>query len=261
MNGSSATRRAGAQVDAPARLLAKRVERAERGADHGRGDAVAEDERERQAVERGVVDRGAGVAQVEGVDKGMRAVLRHERFLDDDVLAAGAAQAGDVPVVLDAVVGARHQKHAGVGRRVGLERRRDAAQDHPLAEVAAARKRPAAGEAKAAGDPLDRAGRRYRGRELRAVVLAPDILLSLRRQDREVPVVHAQHAENPAARPAHRGDLGDRLVEDAGVEFVAAVALRLQGAQQPVLLEIGEGLVGQAAQFLGPPRPLGQRRQ
>ena len=73
--------------------------------------------------------------------------------------------------------------------------------------------------------------------------------------------MHAQHAENPAARPAHRGNFGDRLVEYAGVEFVAAVALRLQGAQQPVILEIGKGLVGQAAQFLASPRPLGQRRQ
>ena len=73
--------------------------------------------------------------------------------------------------------------------------------------------------------------------------------------------MRAQYAEDPAARPAYRGDLGDCPVEHAGVEFVAAVALRLQGAQDSLLLEIGEGLVGQAAQFLGPPYPLGQRRQ
>ena len=71
----------------------------------------------------------------------------------------------------------------------------------------------------------------------------------------------AQHAENPAARPAHRGDFGDRLVEHAGVEFVAAIALRLHRAQEAQFLELRDGLVGQAAQFLGPPCPLGQRRQ
>ena len=70
-----------------------------------------------------------------------------------------------------------------------------------------------------------------------------------------MPVVRAQHAEDPAARAARRGDFGDGLVKYAGVEFVAAVTLRLQRAQQPQLLEIGEGLVGQAAQFLGPPCP------
>ena len=191
----------------------------------------------------------------------MGAVLRHQRFVDDDILAAGTAQPGDVPVVFDPVVGAWHQEHPRVGRRIAVERRRDAAEDDPLAVIAAAGKRPPAGEAKSAGNAFDLPGRRYRGRELSTVVLAPNVFLGLRRQDREMPVVHSQYAEDPAARTAHGGDLRDGLVEHARVELVAAIALRLQRAQEALFLEIGEGFVGQPAQLLGPQRPLTQRRQ
>ena len=71
-----------------------------------------------------------GQYQLEDVGEAQRPVLGHEDFVDDDVVAAGAAQADGVPDVVDDVVGAREQERAEVGGpvvRVGD----DLAQQHP----------------------------------------------------------------------------------------------------------------------------------
>src|SRR5579871_4190626 len=48
---------------------------------------------------------------------------------------------------------------------------------------------------------------------------------------------------------------------DPGVELVAAIALGLKRAKQPGLLEIGKGLLGQAAQLFGIGGALAHRRE
>jgi hypothetical protein len=96
---------------------------------------------------------------------------------------------------------------------------------------------------------------------LDAVVLAPHILLRLRREQRQMPIVGAHDGEDPAGGAAHRAHLGHRLVEGAGIELETAMALGLHRPKQARFLEIGEGFVGQPAQLLGPRRPLADRRQ
>src|SRR5215472_7599243 len=76
-----------------------------------------------------------------------------------------------------------------------------------------------------------------------------------------MPVVDADDAEDPGARPTDRADLHDRLVEDVGVELIAAIAPRLQPAKQPGVLEVGKSLVREATQPLGLHRALAQHRQ
>ena len=250
-----------AQVHPHLRLLAKGVERAERHTD-GRGrDRVRKDGAKRQPVERPVIEFLAGVAQMKRIEVGVRAIFGHERVFDHDILAARAAEAGHVPIVVDLIVAARDQKHPGVGRRAVFDRRGNAAERCPLAIIAAAGERPAAAQPKSAINPLDRAGRRQRGRDLDAVVFAPDVLLSLRRKQRQMPVVHADHAEDPAARSADCRGFDDRLIEGLRIELIAAPALWLDAAKQAGLLEVVEGLVRQPPQFLCIGCPLAQYRQ
>jgi hypothetical protein len=66
-----------------------------------------------------------------------------------------------------------------------------------------------------------------------------------------MPVVNAHDPEDPSARAADRADLDDGSVERGGLELIAAVALGLQAAKEPGLLEVHEGLVGQATESLG----------
>src|SRR6266508_5656623 len=80
--------------------------------------------------------------------------------------------------------------------------------------------------------PLHRPRGRQRRRKLDARVLAPDVVLRLRREEAEVPVVNANDAEDPGARAADGADLHDGLVERAGIELVAAVALGLETAKE-----------------------------
>ena len=74
------------------------------------------------------------------VEIGVGTVFRYEGVLDDDVLATGAAEPHDAPIVVDCVIRTRQQKGAGIGRAAWLARWRDASEDDPLAEVAAAGK-------------------------------------------------------------------------------------------------------------------------
>ena len=76
-----------------------------------------------------------------------------------------------------------------------------------------------------------------------------------------MPVVHANDAEDPAGRGAHRAGFDDRLKEDGGIELEPLPALRLQAAEEAGLLEIRKGLVGQAAQLFGAPHALLDRRE
>src|SRR5207237_1663525 len=131
------------------------------------------------------------------------------------------------------------------------ERRDNAAAPGPVTEVAPARERPPAPQTESSVDALDRPSGRQRRRELEARVLAPDVVLRLGREEREVPVVDADDAEDPGARAAHSADFHDGLIERARIELVAAIPLGLQAAKKPGVLELREGLVGQPAERLG----------
>ena len=93
------------------------------------------------------------------------AVVRHERVLDHDALAAGAAQTEHEPVVDDLVVALRQHDVADVGdRRAAARRPEEDAEQHPVGIVDAAaenahlpemRKPPFAGVAFPIGAKLD----------------------------------------------------------------------------------------------------------
>src|SRR5436190_24333417 len=76
-----------------------------------------------------------------------------------------------------------------------------------------------------------------------------------------MPVMSAHDGEDPPRGATCRGNLDDSLIKGAGVELEPAIALGLHRAEEAGLLKIGEGLVGQAAQLLGPRRALADRRQ
>src|SRR5262249_19581282 len=159
--------------------------------------------------------------------------FRHDRLVHHQILAASAAQTDSVPRVVDRVLIAWHEEGAHVGRFALVDRRRHAAEHGPLAEVAPAGERPAAAQAKAAGDALAGPGGREGRRKLDTGVFSPDVSLPPRREEREVPVVHADHAENPGARPADRAELHDGAIQRRWIELVAAVALGLETAKEP----------------------------
>ena len=73
--------------------------------------------------------------------------------------------------------------------------------------------------------------------------------------------MNADDAEDPAGRAADGADLDDGLVERGRIELVAAIALGLEAAKEPGLLEVREGLVGQPPESLGRDGALAQRRQ
>src|SRR5271166_294676 len=248
-------------IDALGRLFSERLECAERGANGRSRDAVRKDEAEGQTIERCVVYYGAGMPQIKRVRVGMRAVFRHKCVIDDDVLAACRAQAHDVPVVVDDIVAARHQEDARIRRLAAFGRRHQPAQHRPLAEIAATGERPTPTETKPAVDPLHCPGRGQRCRKLNTGVFAPDILLRLRREDRQMPIVDADNPEDPGARPAYGADLDDRLVKDVEIELVPAVAPWLQRPKKTRPLKIRKSLVGQPPQLLGPRSALPQNRQ
>ena len=73
--------------------------------------------------------------------------------------------------------------------------------------------------------------------------------------------MNADDAEDPGARAADGADLHDGLVERTGIELVAAVALGLEAAKEPGLLEICECLVGQPPELFGMDGAVAQRRE
>src|SRR2546427_457504 len=250
-----------ARGNARRRLVAKRRERSQRDADGRGADARRKDEPEGQAVEWRVVDDGAGIRQIERIAVRVGPVLGHEGIVHHQILAPGAAEPDRIPRVVDRVVRAWDQKGPRVRGGSFLEGRRDAAEHGPVAEVAPARERPAAMEAETSIDPLHGPRGRQRRRKLDARVLTPDAVMRLRREEAEMPVVNTDHAEDPGARAADGSDLYDRLVERAGIELVAAIALGLETTKEPGLLEVSEGLVGQPPELFGMDGAFAQRRE
>ena len=149
---------------------------------------------------------------------------RHEDVLDDDGVAAGAPQADHMPDVVDAVFGARDQEAAEVDRPAVLDDR--AAEEGPCGVVATRRPVPRSVDQIAAVDHDARAHRGVGRRDTHVGVLAPDLVLGLLVEQRQVPVVHADDRTHPAGGTAGAGQPADRLVEQCGVALQPAPLLR-----------------------------------
>ncbi len=102
---------------------------------------------------------GAGA----GVREGQHAVRRDEHVMGSDVLAAGAGEPVDEPVVDDLDIADRQQEEGALVGRRGTLGRDEAAELDPARMVAAAGEGPASGEAIAALDRHRRSGRRKAG--------------------------------------------------------------------------------------------------
>src|SRR5262249_60196248 len=109
------------------------------------------------------------------------------------VLLCAPGEARDVPVVDDRIVGWREQEGPHVRDRAVA--RSDAAEEHPLAVVTAARERPATREPEAAVHALHLPRRRVRRADEYAGVLPPDVPLCRLGEEPELPVVDPDHAD------------------------------------------------------------------
>ena len=132
------------------------------------------------------------------------------------------------------------------------------AEKQPVAMLGAARKAPAAAELVAAFDGHGLAGGHVGRCDPHAGILAPHILLGLRRKQRELPWVHADHAEHPGRGHAALGQFHLDGVEHARVHLVAAPALGLQHAEEPFARHLLDGFVTDAAFRIRLERALGQ---
>ena len=163
------------------------------------------------------------------------------------VLLPVPAESDHVPVVDDGDVALRHQHRARLLAVAVVDHARG---QHPVGVVDAAGELVAPAPDDAAVDRPRLAGRRHAVRQLRGRVLAPDILLRLRRVGRELQDVVGEHHVHPGLRAAAaRQRLAD-FAQHIVVVLEAAVARRLADAQQIVGEIVADGLVRAAAQRL-----------
>ena len=186
--------------------------------------------------------------------------LGDEHVLDHDVVGAGAAQADDVPDVDDRVVLARDHEGLEVDDvAVGVEDQ--PAEQHPRAVVAAGGEAPLAGQGVAALGDDGLARRGVRRAQPGAGVLAPDGLLRLVGEQRDLPRVDADHAGDPAGRAAGARDVAHGGVEVDRVGLEAVEALGLEELEEAGVLELLDVGLGDDPEPLGLLRPLPERGQ
>ncbi|MDT4838527.1 hypothetical protein FQZ97_722860 [compost metagenome] len=222
------------------------VEGAFQRADARGAHGAHEDLRERQAVQRQVVDSKARAGAHGAIDGAVGAVAGDEHVVDDDIVAAGGAQAQHVPVAHDPVVGARQQEGAVVVSAAGFGGRYQSTQEDPVAQFAAAGELPVAGEAVAAFDRGDLADRHVGRGDQRSGVITPDLLLRAFIEQGQLPVVHADHAVDPGGGHAAPGQRHLDAEEGLRVEFIATVAARLQHLEKARSLHVRDGFGGDA---------------
>jgi hypothetical protein len=201
---------------------------------------------------------GAGAPR--DVREAERAVGGDEGAVDDDVVAARAAQPHRVPHVVDAVVAVRQQERAEVhGPFLGVEH--DAAEQHPGRVVAAGGEAPPAVQPVTSLGQVRLAGGRVAGGHAGGGVGAPDVLLGLRREQRELPGVHANDGGDPPGGTAGAGDHADGGVERDRVRLEAAEPGRLEQPEEARLLQGLDRLGRHHPRVLGLLCPLPERRE
>src|SRR5208337_2480824 len=119
-----------------------------------------------------------------------------------------------------------------VGRAHAVGGRNDTAEEQPVGVIDAARKTPSPAEAEAAVDRLDLPARHVARCDQDGAVPAPDIFLRARIEQPQLPVMHADDAVDPSGGHASFGQRHLEIEENAGIEFVAAVAPGLDYAKE-----------------------------
>ena len=228
-------------------------------ADTGGGDGAHEDLAEGQAEDVVVVYRIARAVALKTVDGAVCAVLWHKSILDDDVMAAGALQTADIPVVDDFVVAKRHHEGAVVRRRASLLRGYHSAEEGPFAVFGPGGEAPVTGQPVATLYMFHLAYRHIGGGDQRGIVFAPDILLRLVIEQAQLPVVNGDYAQYPGG--GHTAFSQDHLhfEEDFRIHLEAAVAGRLHNAEEAGFLHGSDRRFGQLPQPGGFLRAVAQR--
>ena len=158
------------------------------------------------------------------------------------------------------IVAGRQQEDAGLALP-GLLVDDEGADHRPVGGVDAARKRPAAGDTVAAGHAPRPAARKDQRRADQIVGrFAPDLILRLGMPHAQEPMMRGKVGQHPGGRATAAADHRRQLEQCAVGQFAAAHPRRLQHAEQAARMQIGDRLVGQPAQFLGPPGALAQYR-
>ncbi|MCY1412577.1 hypothetical protein D9M71_279880 [compost metagenome] len=229
----------------------------ERG-QHALGDAEADGGEAAGKVRtvRGVEDLAvrvqiaAGGAAFHHVLGRLDAVVGDEGILDHQGLRAAAALADGVPVVADLVVAARQYTEAVDQLAFGILAAH--ADDGPLGVVAAAAPAHLAAEQHAALGFLDGAERCDAAAGGGIRVFAPDLVLQLLGEHRQLVAVGAQQAERPGSTAAGAGQ-GSHAVGELGQgDFQTAVCLRLENTMHTDALQQGDVLVRHLALKLCP---------
>ena len=170
---------------------------------------------------------------------------RNELVGDDEALRAGAFQRHGLPVVDHLGVALGHQEEVRAVEAFVLDDH--AAADQPFGEIDAAGEAVPAGKQESALDALGAADRIERGRDDGVVVLAPDLLLRLRREGRDQHLVVGEDVLQPGLRAAGGREHFAHVAQDVPAHVEAAVARRLAHAQQARALEFVDGFVRHAA--------------
>jgi hypothetical protein len=234
---------------------------APREAEGGTQQGVGMDGDERRAIDRRGIDLGARRNRVAQRAERHAAVLRNEHTGELDRVRAGAPQAGAVPAVEHLEIRCRHQEQPHV--RVVLARAMNETADHnPLRVADAARPRPLAVEAVAAGCGLGLSGGRRRRGDASIAVPAPDVMLSFVGEVREDAGMIAEIVQAPGRGAAGRAaKLNGDIERDLVIVLIAAPALRHDGADQAGIDVFLDRLARDVAIALGAKRALAQLRR
>ncbi|MOA07056.1 hypothetical protein D3C78_1267320 [compost metagenome] len=126
--------------------------------------------------------------------------------------------------------------------------------------LAAGGEAPAAGQAIAALHRRDLAHRHIGRGDQHAGVVAPHVLRGAVVEQRQLPVVDGHHTKHPRRRHAAFGQGHLHLEEVLRLQLVAVPARRLEDAEEPRLVEIADGFLGQLATRGGSWRAFAQYR-
>ncbi len=153
----------------------------------------------------------------------------------------------------------RHEKGIDRGRTVGILD--DHAEERPLCVIAGAGERPGAIEPEPSGHGDGLAGRHERRGGERLGRLAPDLDLGFLGIGRERDRMGSQHGIDPGGRAAGAREHFDDVDEIDQLRLVAAETLRLERAQEPRFVQLGDRRFGHAAAQLGFARARLEARQ
>ena len=215
------------------------------------GDAQGEHRHGLRPVEPAVVTFQARRIEVEQLRHREEAVRRDFQALAGQRIAAGALEAGDMPVVADLDIAGRHGEIAGLDEFAGLVEHLGA-EDQPVGVVAAGAERPETLQRVAAVGVAHRPAARAdhggdQGRRVRAV----DVLKRLLREVAEHPAVGVGDAGDPGGRSAAFRQRADHVEMRAQRHFPAAGPARLDDPQQALLLHQPDRVVRHPAQVVG----------